>query len=115
MIYAPTHDERGIKPGSGQDARRHRRGGGFPVRARDGDSVFQAHQFGQHFRARNHWNFQAVGFDHFRIVARESRTKPPGRARPQRAPPGGPQKYRAPRFSKRSVIGVDLESEPETE
>ena len=39
------------------------------MRPRDSDSVFQTHQFGEHFGARNDWNFQEMRFDNFRIVA----------------------------------------------
>ena len=69
VIHAAADDERGIESGGGQHGGDHRGGGGLAVRAGHGDAVFQAHQFGQHFGARNHGNFQAMRFDHFGIVA----------------------------------------------
>ena len=73
VIHAAADDERGIEAGRGQHGGGHRGGGGFAVRAGDGDAVFQAHQFGQHFRARNDGNFQPVRFDDFGIVAANGR------------------------------------------
>jgi hypothetical protein len=45
----------------------------FSVRAGNSDAVFQAHQFREHLRARNHRNFQKVGFDNFHIISAHGR------------------------------------------
>ena len=69
MIHAASHDERGIESRGGQDARGHRGRGGLAVRAGDGDPVFQAHQFREHFGARDDRNLVAMRLGHFGIVA----------------------------------------------
>ena len=57
-----------------QDGRDHRSGGGLAVAARDGDAVFQAHQLGEKFSARNHGNLQPARFLHFGIRFLHGRT-----------------------------------------
>ena len=49
----------------GEDGGDHGGGGGLAVSAADGDAVFEAHEFGEHFGARNDGYF---AFDHFGIV-----------------------------------------------
>src|ERR1700680_4030764 len=44
------------------------------MHAGDGDAVFQAHQLGQHFRALNHGDVEAVGFGDFGILHGNRRT-----------------------------------------
>ncbi len=68
LIDAAADDESGIKMRSGQNGRNDGGGGGFSVGAGDGDAVFQAHQFREHFRARDHRNFHFVRFDDFGIA-----------------------------------------------
>jgi hypothetical protein len=68
LIDASTDHERGIEMSRSEDGSDHRSCGGFPVRTSNGDAVFQAHQFREHFGTRNNWNFSIVGFDDFRIV-----------------------------------------------
>ena len=75
LIDAAADDERGIEMRGGQNGRDDGGGGGFAVRAGDGDAVFQAHQFGQHFRARDDRNFRLVRFDDFGIVWMQWRRK----------------------------------------
>ena len=73
MIHAPADDKRGIEAGSRQNRRDHRGRRGLSVRAGDSDAVFQAHQFREHFRARNHRNFQQMRLDDFYIVRAHGR------------------------------------------
>ncbi len=70
VIHAPAHDKVGSRPAAARTEATMRSGGGLAVRAGDGDAEFQAHQLGQHFRARDHRNFQAVRFDHLDVVLR---------------------------------------------
>src|ERR1700730_1008761 len=69
LIDAPADDKRGIKMRSrkhrGDDGGR----GGLAVRAGHRDAVFQPHQLGQHFRARDYRNLSLVRFHDFRIVS----------------------------------------------
>ena len=69
-----AHHHRGIHARMAQDRRDHRSGGGLAVTARDRDAVFQAHQFGQQFAARDHGNLQAARFLHFGIRFLDRRT-----------------------------------------
>ena len=64
--FAADH-HRGVHARMAQDGRDHRSGGGLAVTARDRDAVFQAHQFGEQFAARDHGNLQAARFLHFGI------------------------------------------------
>jgi hypothetical protein len=73
MVHAAAHDERRIEPGSGQHRGCHGSGGGLSMRAGDGDAVFQAHQLGEHFGARDHRNFQAVRLGNLDVVRRNGR------------------------------------------
>lgn len=50
---------------NGSDQRSSR---GLPVRACHGNSVFQAHQLGEHLGAGNYGDLQLAGFDDFRII-----------------------------------------------
>src|SRR5271156_4839615 len=68
MIDAAADDEGGIKSGGVEHGRDHGSGGGFAVRSGHGDAVFQAHELGQHFGARDHRNFQVVRFEEFDVV-----------------------------------------------
>ncbi len=69
MIHAASHNERGVKSGGGENTRGHRRGCCLAVSPGDGDAVFQSHQLGEHFRARNYGNFVAMRFGNLGIVA----------------------------------------------
>ncbi len=68
LIDFATNDERGIEMSCGKNGSHHGGGGGLAMRASNGNSVFQAHQFGEHLRTGNHRDFLLVRFDHFRIV-----------------------------------------------
>src|SRR6266853_310860 len=68
LVDFPADHKRGVKM-----RRRQHRGddggrGGFAVGTGYGNSVFQAHQLGEHLRARNNGNFHFVRFDDFRVV-----------------------------------------------
>src|SRR5580658_8852746 len=73
VIHAPADDESGIKARSRENRRDHRGGSSFSVRAGHRDAVFQAHQFREHFRARNHWNFQQMRFDYLYVISTHRR------------------------------------------
>ena len=68
LIDAAADDERGVEMRRGEDRSDDRCGRRLAVRTGDGDAVFQPHQFGEHFRARNDRNLVFVRFDDFRIV-----------------------------------------------
>ena len=68
LVEFAANDERRIKMRGSENARDHGGRGCFAVCAGDGDAVFEAHQFGEHFRARNDGDFAPVRFDNFRIV-----------------------------------------------
>ena len=68
LIDAAADDESGIKMRSRQNGRNDGSGGGFSMRAGDGDAVFQAHQLREHFGARDDRNFHLVRFDDFGIA-----------------------------------------------
>src|SRR5690242_2272 len=68
LIDAAADDKCGIEMSGGQNGGDHRSRRGFAVGPGDGDAVFQAHQFGEHFGARDNRNFHVVRFDDFGIV-----------------------------------------------
>ena len=61
-------NEGGVEAGGAEDGGGQAGGGGFAMGAGDGDALAQAHQFGQHQRARNHRNVLRVRGLHFGIV-----------------------------------------------
>src|SRR5258708_31533874 len=68
LVDFPANHKRGVKM-----RRRQHRGddggrGGFAVGTGYGNSVFQAHQLGEHLRAWNNGNFHFVRFNDFRVV-----------------------------------------------
>src|SRR6266478_3722773 len=68
LVDFPADDKRGVKM-----RRRQHRGddggrSGLAVSTRYGNSVFQAHQLGEHLRARDDRNFHLVRFDDFRVI-----------------------------------------------
>ena len=67
MIHAAADDEGGIQTGGIENRRNHRSGGGLSVGPGNCDSVLQAHQFSEHFGARNYRDFQAVRFEQFDV------------------------------------------------
>ena len=73
LIHPATDDKCGVEMRGSENRGDQRSGRGLAVRAGDGDAVFQAHQFSQHFGTRNHWNFPLVRFDHFGIVGFDGR------------------------------------------
>ena len=73
LIHPATDDEGGVEMRGGENGGDHRSGGGFAVSTADGDAVFEAHQFGKHFGARNHRNFTLVRFDDFGILGIDGR------------------------------------------
>ena len=68
LIDSSADHKRGIEMRGGKNRSHHRSGGGFSVRSGNRNAVFQAHQFRQHFRARDHRDFPLVRFHYFRIV-----------------------------------------------
>src|SRR5882724_6481384 len=68
LVKFAANDERRIKMRGSENACNHRGRGGLAMRAGNGNAVFEAHQFGEHFRARDNWDFALVRFDNFRIV-----------------------------------------------
>src|SRR5256885_591691 len=68
LVEFAANDERRIKMRGSENARDHGGRGGLSVSAGNGDAVFEAHQFGEHFRARDNGDFALVRFDNFRIV-----------------------------------------------
>ena len=52
-VQAPADDEGRIEPALGEHARDQAGGGGLAVRAGDRDALLQAHQLGEHQRARH--------------------------------------------------------------
>ena len=67
-VDATSDNDGGIEAAGGENGGDHGRGGGFAVHAGDGDSVFQAHQLGEHFGALDDGNVQAARFNDFRVV-----------------------------------------------
>ena len=72
-IEPPADDHGRIKPGGIKNGSGQRRGGGFAVRARNGDALTQTHELGQHFRARNNGDIAAAGFGQFRVFIADGR------------------------------------------
>src|SRR3989454_1151736 len=68
LIDAPTHDESRVQMRRRKDRSHQRSRGGLAMRARHRDSVFQAHQFREHFGARDYRDLALVRFDDFRVV-----------------------------------------------
>ena len=67
----PTADDEGrIGAAFGEDARHQRGSGGLAMRAGDRDALLEAHQFGQHLRARHQRHAALTRGHHFRIVVR---------------------------------------------
>ena len=66
--FSADHHRR-IEAAGIEDRSGHGRGGGFAVAAGDGDAVFQAHQFGQQFAARDDRELQTARFLDFGIAA----------------------------------------------
>ena len=58
----------GVEAGVIEDGGGHRGGGGLAVAAGDGDTVFQPHQLGQQFAARDHGDLQAPRFQDLGIL-----------------------------------------------
>ena len=71
-VEASADHEGRVQPGFGQHARHQAGGGCLAVGAGDRDALFQAHQFGQHQRARNHRDAFAPGFQHLGVVGVDS-------------------------------------------
>ena len=63
-----AHHHGGVQTGMVQDGRGERGGGGLSVASGHRDAVFQAHQFGQQFAARDHRNLQPASLLHFGIL-----------------------------------------------
>jgi len=65
--FAANHKGR-IKAGRFQNAGGQARRRGLAVRAGNRDALLEAHQLGQHLRARHHRNLAGARRDHFRVV-----------------------------------------------
>ena len=70
---APADDERRIETAFGQHRRDEARGRRLAVRAGDRDALLQAHELGQHQRARHDGNPPFARGDDFRVVRRDRR------------------------------------------
>ncbi len=70
-VDASADHDRRIEPAGRQHRCDHAGGGGLAVHARDGDSVLEPHEFGQHFRALDYGNMLRAGRGDFRIFARD--------------------------------------------
>ena len=68
LIHSATYDKSRVEMGGCQDRSNHGGGGRLAMRAGDGDAIFQAHQFRQHFRSGNDRDFAAMGFNDLGIV-----------------------------------------------
>ena len=68
LVDLPADHKRGVKMRGRQHRSDNRSCSRLAVRAGYGDSVFQAHQFGEHLRTWNHRNFHLVRFDDFGVI-----------------------------------------------
>ena len=66
--HPSAHDYSRVQAGMAQNGRRHRRRGGFPVTAGDGDAEFQPHQFGKQLAPRNHRDIAPPRFGNLRVL-----------------------------------------------
>jgi len=64
-VDASSDYDGGVKAAGGEDRGDHGGGGGFAVHAGDGDAVFEAHEFGEHFGALDDGDFAGVCFEDF--------------------------------------------------
>ena len=67
-LHQPAVNEGRVQAGFGVNARNHRRGGGFAVRAGDSDAVAKTHQLRQHLCAADHRDTRFTGGDNLRVV-----------------------------------------------
>ena len=67
-VNASADHDSGIEAATGEHCGHHAGGGGLAMHAGNGDAVFQAHQFGQHFRARDDRKMLGAGGGDFRVV-----------------------------------------------
>ncbi len=67
-VQAPADDESGVQPALGQHAGHQAGGRRLAVRAGDRDALLQAHQLGQHHRARHDGNHALAGGEHLGVV-----------------------------------------------
>ena len=67
-VQAPADDESGVQPALGQHAGHQAGGGRLAVRAGDRDALLQAHQLGQHHRARHDGNLALARGEHLGVV-----------------------------------------------
>ena len=72
-IEAAADDHCGVQPGGVEDGGGQRGGGGLAVGARNGYALAQAHEFGQHFGARDDGDVPAAAFHQFGIVVADGR------------------------------------------
>ena len=69
-----THDHCGVEPAGAEDAGHHGSGRRFAMHAGDGDAVFEAHEFGQHFSALDDGNLAGAGLDDLGVAVADRRT-----------------------------------------
>ena len=67
-VHAAANDNGWIEAAAGEHSGNHGSGRGLAMHAADGDAVFQAHQFGQHFGALDDRNMQPVRLFDFGIA-----------------------------------------------
>ena len=72
-IQTPADYRRRIKTRLSQHDRDHRGCCGLPVSACYRDAELQAHEFGEHLRARDHWNLQPHRLRSFRVIYGDGR------------------------------------------
>ena len=68
MIHASAHHECRIETGLTQHGSYHGGSRRLSVRAGHCDSIFQAHQLGQHLGTRDDGDFQLMSLHHFHVV-----------------------------------------------
>ena len=72
-IQPPADDDGGVQARFVKHGGEERSGGGFAVGAGNGNAGFQAHEFGQHFRAGDDGNAAFSGFRNFGVVVLDRR------------------------------------------
>src|SRR5690348_8345434 len=68
VVHPTAYNKRGIETRSGENRSHHRSGGGLAVRPGHSDALFEAHQLGQHFSARNDGDLLLVRLDNLNVV-----------------------------------------------
>ncbi len=72
-VHLPADHRGGIEAGVGEEVRRHRGGGGLPVRAGDGDAVLEPHELGEHLGPGDDRDLAPPRLHHLGVVAPDRR------------------------------------------